>query len=280
MRLSTGNIFDAVVRDGEGNAGGSMVDAAKAAAPPAAAPPAATPPAVTPPVAPPAATPPAEGAPPAEATPPAATAYHPEGLGDAFKGGTDKETIDKLAAHLKGLPQPPANAEDYKLELPKELEGLVAGKDDPVLPMYREIAKELGLSQAQFEGSITKLYAKMTEKGLIERPVNLSNEFAALSNGTGDRAAQIAAGQRVALDVADKIDAAAGRGLLSKETAAEIVGPLMRNAKSIRAIAALVALADKAGGLVPPTGGGGGGQDTPEQLHEKRLAALYPTMTK
>jgi hypothetical protein len=67
-------------------------------------------------------------------------AYWPEGLPETlagFKGATDRETIDKLAGELKGLPRAPAKPDDYKLSLPEAFTKRYGDlSNDEVMPIW------------------------------------------------------------------------------------------------------------------------------------------------
>ncbi|MEQ1652580.1 MAG: hypothetical protein ABL897_08845, partial [Hyphomicrobium sp.] len=191
-------LHEMVARVPDDGVGGGLAAAAAAVAPPVATPP------VAPPVTPAAAAVPPTATPPA--TPPAA-AYVPEGLPDTLKGATEKETIDKLWGDLKARSKPPAKVEDYTYETPAELNGIIDAKTDPVLPLFSKVAHKHNLSQEQYTGLVTDLFGEMTKAGMIEKPIDINVEFIALSDGQGDRSAQIASGQRAVLELKSNIDA-------------------------------------------------------------------------
>lgn len=200
--------------------------------------------------------------------------YLPEGLADAFKGKTDRETIDKLWAAEQGRAKAPAAAADYKLELPKELEGVIDPKNDKVLPLWRDIAHKHGLSQPQFNGVIVDLQTAMQKAGLIEKPIVLADEFAALGHGAGDRAAQEQKGQQRVLELATKLDGLATRQTLTKDEA-QLAVQLLSSRQTVQLFEKLLALAPSEKGLQGGGQGGGGDTVTP---YQKALNGLYPTM--
>lgn len=222
------------------------------------------------------ATPPAEGSqPPVAATPPAASAppapYVPDGLPDDLKGGSERETIDKLWGNISGREKPPAAASDYKLEVPKELEGVLNPADDKVLPQFAAIAHKHGLTQSQYQNVIVDFHNQLLASGHIEPAVDIQNEFAAIGNNKGDKAASIAAGRKAVADLAGTFDALATRQQISPETAAELKAAVY-SAASFKAISDLVALLPKQAGAGPSPGGQPG---APQQYDP--LRAMFPT---
>ncbi len=205
-----------------------------------------------------------------------ATPYVPDGLGDAFKGKTDKETIDKLWDAEKGRAKAPATAAEYVLELPKELEGVIDPKNDKVLPLWRDIAHKHGLTPAQFNGAIVDLQHSMQKAGLIEKPLVLADEFAALGKGAGDRAAQEQRGQQRVLELATRLDGLATRQVLTKDEA-QLAVQLLSSRQTVELVEKLLALAPAEKG---PQGGGqgGGGGGEGATSYQSALDNLYPTM--
>jgi hypothetical protein len=181
---------------GAGAAGGAAAAGAAAAAPAAAGAPAAGAPAVEGgkgllgiAAAAPAAVPPAAATQPGTVpgTTPGAAPYYPEGLRDAFKGASDRETIDALA---KGLRHAPDKPDAYKLELTGELAkrygGANAIENDPVLPIVKSIAHKAGLDNAQFQTMFTELHSEMQAAGLMEPPIDVIKEMDKLAPNTVD----------------------------------------------------------------------------------------------
>lgn len=117
----------------------------------------------------------------------------PEGLDDEYwdsennqlnvqKLYDDKQAAEERAKGLrdklsKGQPKPPENAEDYKLELPEELQELVPA-DDPLMKKAQEHAHKLGMSQENFQEFIGSMIGDMSEIAaeLAENPPMLTDE--------------------------------------------------------------------------------------------------------
>lgn len=192
-----------------------------------------------------------------------------------LRGANERETLDKVQAHLKDR-APPATADAYKLDRTGEL-GRIIPENDPGLPIFQKIAHEEGLSPAQFQNVVAKVYSEFGKAGLIQKPIDLNAEFAALSDGKGDKSAQIAEGQRMTVELMGTIKALGERGQLDKDTVAELTGPSLYDAKSTKAIAALVKLATANGGGIVNGGQPGGGQPAPN-AEEQQLRSMYPTM--
>lgn len=99
--------------------------------------------------------------------------YRPEGLPDHLLGESDKETIDKLKKSVDGFREAqsakgvPAKPEDYKLELPPEIQDKVVkpGADgkDPVLEQFKGIFHKHNIPQAAFNSIVGEVYQKVTE---------------------------------------------------------------------------------------------------------------------
>jgi hypothetical protein len=81
-----------------------------------------------------------------------------------FEGIQKQEKIAKdLRAKMgKGAHKPPEKPDDYKLELPEELQQVVP-EDDPLLAAARERAHAHGLSQEAFQGFINDIVGDMAK---------------------------------------------------------------------------------------------------------------------
>jgi hypothetical protein len=197
---------------------------------------------------------------PAPAAAPAAAAsatYYPEGLPEGLRGANERETIDRLYAEITGRPKAPEKPDGYQLTVPKTLEGVLDPANDKVLPIYRDVAHKLGLTQSQFEGTVLNLYEKMAESGLLQKPIDITEQFVELSDRRGDRAAQVQSGQRVVLETVSQIDALVTRQQISKEVAATLREDVMGSAKSVAAVRAILSLLPSERGP-----GSGGNSDT------------------
>lgn len=121
------------------------------------------------------------GNPPADPggqTPPAA--YYPEGLPDHLRGATERETIDKLFAEQASLRETlskngtvPEDLAAYKFEFEgdpaKAIFDLEAETSQKAVGMFKEVAKEFGLTDKQF-AAVPRFLEKAVEAGLIEAP--------------------------------------------------------------------------------------------------------------
>jgi hypothetical protein len=235
--------------------GNALLDAAKAA--PAA------------PAAPAAAPDPAKAGPdPAKAAAP----YYPEGLPEDLKGKDERETLDKLWKAEQARARPPAKAEDYKLELPKDLEGVVDPANDKVLPIWRAVAHKHGLTQAQYQAAIVDLYAGMQKAGVIDPGVNVRSELEAIGGGGGDKQTQYQRGVARVLAVVDQVKAIGTRNGMAEGEVNALVRSL-DNRTSLAAVEKLLALIPAERG-VQAGGQGGGGPNLNDPAERARL--MYP----
>jgi hypothetical protein len=146
--------------------------------------------------------------------------YWPDGLPEplaGLKGQTDRETIDKLAGELKGLPRAPAKPEDYKVALPEAFTKRYGDLgNDEVMPIWRQVAHKNGLSEAQFNGAISELYQALSEKGLIDEPLDVGAEFEKLMPKHGDPVSRKAQASGRINGVANTITGLVNRQVLTK----------------------------------------------------------------
>jgi hypothetical protein len=173
----------------------------------------------------------ADGAPasaaPADASgqPPAAPngAYFPEGLPEQFRGASERETIDKLAQEIAGRPKPPASPKDYKFELSPDMKAKFGElKDDKVLPLWGEVAHELGLDDQRATAAFEKLYQKMDKAGLVDHGPDYEAELKKLMPNSGnERERNMAAKQRIDGAMAF-VQGLETNGTLAKEEAARL----------------------------------------------------------
>lgn len=172
---------------------------------------------------------------------PAAGPYRPEGLGDEFVGESDRETIDRLFGKVKGLPQPPESADKYELDLPEEMAKKFGDlTNDKVLPLWRETAHELGLSNDQFQGAFSKLYERMMDQGLIDAPIDPAAEFRALAPNERDPSRAEAAGAQRVNDVIAGISQLEAGKVISEAFADRLAG-LAKDADGVKGLEALLA---------------------------------------
>ena len=164
---------------------------------------------------------------------------------------------------------------DLKLELSEALAKQFGDmKDDPVLPLWRETAHELGLSQQQFNEAFEKLYARMAEKGLLETPADVGKQVEALMPVAGDLKQRTAAAHERVNKAIDFVEGLANRGL-PKEQAARLaqIAETADGVKALEHVAKLLAAKGLQGGGEP------GGSDGLSP-NERALRQLYPSMFK
>ena len=204
-------------------------------------------------------------------------AYVPEGLDKKHVGATDKETIDNLAKAVTDQPKAPEKPEGYEVKLSEAAAATLGDlKDDPVVPLWREVAHELNLNQDQFNGGISLLAEKMATAGLLDDPVSVANELKVLEPDAGDAKAKSAAAQARVQATFDWAEGMVTREVLTAAEAAE-VQQLAVTAVGVQALEKIMKLGGEhgnQGGGDPP---GGGKQITP---HEKAVRAMFPTMHK
>lgn len=101
--------------------------------------------------------------------------YKPDGIADHLLGQDDKGTIDKLLGAYKGARDEIAKgkpaipgAKDYQWNWSDNIKGTIAA-DDPAISAFSELAHEHEFTQKQID-AIPKLFDKLAEKGLIEKP--------------------------------------------------------------------------------------------------------------
>lgn len=199
----------------------------------------------------------------------AAKGYVPEGLPEDLRGGSDKETIDKLFGKLNGMPKAPDKADGYEFKPGKEIAGLIDPKSDKVLPIFREVAKAHNLSNDAFNGVINDLYAGMMKAGLVKPPVDMASEFVKLG-GQGDPATQKQNGMARVLQLADQLQGMATRELITPEMAEALIGGAT-NAAGVLALERLLSRwGETSGG--PTSGGQPGSQGVTRADVESRFA--------
>ncbi len=151
------------------------------------------------------------------------TAYFPDGLPEEFRGENERETLDKLAGEFANRPKPPEKADDYEISLDDKMKEKFGDlKDDPVLPLWRETAHELGLSNEQFNGAFTKLYTRMQDAGVLEDAIDIEGELKKLEGSEGDAVAREQHAARRVNEVTTWANGLVSRHKFSEGEAAEI----------------------------------------------------------
>lgn len=207
----------------------------------------------------------------------AAAAYWPEGLPETlsgFKGANDRETIEKLAGHLRDAPKPPGKPEEYKLALPEAFTKRFGDlSKDEVVPIWRQVAHKNGLNEAQFNGAIAELYSELSTKGLLDEPIDVMAELDKLAPKHGDPVQRKAQASARINGVANTINGMVTRQVLSRSEG-NIVMALAATAEGVTTL-------EKVFKAMGEHGLQGGGQPTPSvSEHEQRMRSMFPTMAK
>jgi hypothetical protein len=177
-----------------------------------------------------------------------ASPYRPEGLPDHLVGASERETIDKLFGAYKPareaigkfgeLGELPADPTAYKFEPSEALKPYSEHlATDPAFKMVQDAAHKAGIRDKQFAPFISGVMEAMIEGGLVEPPVDVAKERAALV--PADAANLDDAGKAAAVDKRVRtnhalIDVWKGRGL--DEDAATALSSMLDSAAANRAI--------------------------------------------
>lgn len=161
--------------------------------------------------------------------------YLPSGLAETFRGTTDKETIDKLADAVSKMPKAPASSKDYKFEPPPEFTAKFGDmKNDPVMPIYRDIAHKLGLDNTQFQSIVTELHNGMEKAGLLEAAPDYNAMMETLAPKEGDQKHRMVAAANRVNAITNFIKAQEARGGITKAEAAKL-GVMTYDAETVMA---------------------------------------------
>lgn len=189
----------------------------------------------------------AEGAAAAQQQSQAAQPYHPESLPADLRGASDKETIDRLLAKTNA-PRAPEKEGDYKFELSDTTTKLV-GKvdDDPVMAVYRGLAKKWDLSNDQANGFFNDFFGQLVDRKLIPGPVDYDAELKALQpQGEQDQKRAGADATRRVQAAFDFVNMLKARDVLTGDEANMLFG-VANSAKGVVMLEKLAGLANKAG---------------------------------
>jgi hypothetical protein len=229
-----------------------------------------------------------------------ATPYFPEGLPEAMRGKSDKETLDKMHSALKGY-----RDKDAKRDIPADEAGYLntegldgfkvedaqkpyfdALKDDPAFKSIAKLAKEKGIGRRDFLDLWQAGMKGMGEAGLLEPAIDAKAERAELVPASAK--ALPAAEQAKAIDKRmqenfDFLDLMAeNRGPKDAAGKARLKGDIeyaqLMLGDSAKGHRFFEFLRDQvqAGGGATGAGGGGGGGDSKESL---RAELAKPEMT-
>jgi hypothetical protein len=204
-----------------------------------------------------------------------AAPYVPEGLAETLRGKTDRETIDKLAAEIGKRGAPPAKPEEYQLELSPEMAKIYGDmKDDPVLPLFRQVAHKHGLDNKTFNGLFSDLHQEMAKAGLIE-DIDDDAELAKLEPKSGDPAARRAEASKRLNATYGQLKGFVTRGVLSAAEFKALSASLVVG-EGVLGLEKILKLLPAEHGLQP---GGAPAADGMTE-HERALRTMYPTMFK
>lgn len=132
---------------------------------------------------------PGEPSPPAVTTPVTVTGYRPDGVPEHMLGATDKETMDRMNAALKGFRDDlakrgtvPKDVAEYSFDWSAELKPYTADIENDVLfKGVKEDALEAGLTVDQAGKFLNKAMTRMVTMGLLENPVDLETAKAEMA---------------------------------------------------------------------------------------------------
>ncbi|WP_414462954.1 hypothetical protein [Hyphomicrobium sp. DY-1] len=202
-------------------------------------------------------------------------AYYPENLPDTFRGANDRETIDKLYGDIANRPKAPASAKDYKFEFASEFTDKFGDmKSDPVLPIWSEIAHEIGLSNEQAQSVVPKLFEKMAKAGLIPEPIDINAEMQKLEPNETDPVRRTAKAAARVNAIAGTLKGLETRGILTKADASRL-SVMFADAANVAAFEKIIKLLPAEHGL--QNGGQASDGLTPQ---DKAMRSLYPSMFK
>lgn len=213
--------------------------------------------------------------------------YRPEGLPDTMFGTSDKETMDNMAAALKGyrdkdakrtVPDDPAGYADFsKVEVPEEMKSYVDTlRDDPVYKEMAGWAKEQGKDVAEFQSIVIKAFEAAGNANLLSPMVDEAAEQAALvpddlKTAGADKQREAATARVDAAENAIKL-------MIENKGLDEAVGQhamlsLLDTANGVKFLEAFI---EAKGGGAQPAGGGnggdGGGKEAQREALRKELA--------
>ena len=174
--------------------------------------------------------------------------YRPEGLPDHLYGASDRETLDKVfgaykpareaIARMGELGELPKDAGGYKFEPSDKLKPYLGDLEaDPVFKLAREAALKSGIREKQFGPFIGAVMEAMIDGEMVQPPVDLAAEKAALVPDEAkalDENARNAAVDRRVRDNHAMLEAWKARGLSADS--AEALGLTLDTAAGSRAI--------------------------------------------
>jgi len=134
---------------------------------------------------------PAPDAPPAADAPPAPQPYYPDNLAENLRGKDDKETIDRLAKAVAGYRNRdsknnvPKNIEEYydfaDTDIPDDVQAYFKDlKDDPIYQSLAREALQNNVPKSVLQKITTAAFQAAYESGVLEPPLDVAKERAAL----------------------------------------------------------------------------------------------------
>lgn len=116
--------------------------------------------------------------------------YKPDGLPDHMLGKSNNETIDNMKKALDGyrardadqkIPDDPKAYAEFSGDIPDTIKSHIETlKSDPLFERVAATAAELKLSVPQYQGLVQSLMSASAEMGILEPPVDVAAEKAAL----------------------------------------------------------------------------------------------------
>jgi len=205
-------------------------------------------------------------------------AYYPENLPEALRGTNDRETIDKLCGEVASRPKPPATAKDYKYEFEKDFTDKFGDlKDDPVLPMWSEIALELGLDNKTAQAVVPKLFDKLAKAGLIAPPVDMDKELLKLEPNETDPVRRASKAATRVNAIGTKLQGLQTRGILNKTDMVRL-STMYLDADAVMTYEKIINLIPDEHGLQSVHGAGPGGGETKDTIKAKMNDPRYDSL--
>jgi len=117
--------------------------------------------------------------------------YRPEGLAENFLGETDQQTIDNMQKALDGyrkrdseknIPDDVTAYAQFADDIPETIKPHIDElANDQAFARVSEKAKELGVPVEAFQAMTTELYTAAQDMGILEAPIDVEAEKAALT---------------------------------------------------------------------------------------------------
>lgn len=179
--------------------------------------------------------------------------YRPEGLAEDFYGENDRDTIDRMMAHMNAeQPQLPEDVSGYDFKPDDGLKGYFQDADDPLLNSAKSAALECGIAPDKFQDFLNKTFKGPVADGLLAPAYDPKKEFDTLAGylNTDSKGAEKAAND--ALAIADNM----GKNLGLPESTQGFMSGMSEIADGIMIIRAIESMAQEKGVALGETAGG------------------------